>query len=64
MVPTASGGTSVATLSATDADAGDTFTYTLVNGTGSTDNASFTISGNSLRTAAVFDFETKSSYRA
>jgi gliding motility-associated-like protein len=49
-------------LSATDADTGDTFTYALVSGTGSTDNASFTISGTTLRTAAVFDFETKSSY--
>ncbi len=58
----AASGTSVATLSATDADAGDTFTYTLVSGTGSTDNANFTISGSTLRTAAVFDFETKSSY--
>jgi gliding motility-associated-like protein len=55
-------GTSVGTLSATDADTGDTFTYALVSGTGSTDNASFSISGASLRTAAVFDFETKPSY--
>jgi hypothetical protein len=29
----------VGTLSTTDPDAGDTFTYTLVSGTGSTDNA-------------------------
>ena len=58
----AASGTTVASLSATDADAGDTFTYTLVSGTGATDNASFTISGSTLRTAAVFDFETKSSY--
>src|SRR5205807_117302 len=46
-------------------DAANTFTYTLVTGTGSTDNASFNIggiSGDSLRTSAVFDFETKSSY--
>jgi gliding motility-associated-like protein len=55
-------GTSVATMSATDVDAGDTFTYTLVSGTGSTDNASFTIAGSTLSTAAVFDFETKNSY--
>ncbi len=58
----AASGTTVGTLNATDIDANDTFTYTLVSGTGSTDNASFSISGNSLRTAAVFDFETKSSY--
>jgi gliding motility-associated-like protein len=58
----AASGTTVATLSATDADAGDTFTYTLVSGTGDTDNASFAITGSTLTTAAVFDFETKSSY--
>ena len=58
----AASATTVGTLSATDADAGDTFTYTLVSGTGSTDNASFTISGSTLRIAAVFDFETKTSY--
>jgi subtilisin-like proprotein convertase family protein len=54
--------TTVGTLSTTDPDTGQTFTYTLVAGTGSTDNASFNISGNALRTSAVFDFETKSSY--
>jgi gliding motility-associated-like protein len=58
----AASGTTVGTLSATDADTGDTFTYALVSGTGSTDNASFTIDGTSLKTAAVFDFETKASY--
>jgi len=60
----AASGTSVATMSATDVDAGDTFTYTLVAGTGDTDNASFTIDGATLKTAGVFDFETKSSYSA
>ncbi len=58
----AASGTTVATLSATDADAAETFTYTLVSGTGDTDNASFSISGSTLSTASVFDFETKSSY--
>ena len=38
-------GTTVGTLTTTDPDAGNTFTYTLVSGTGSTDNASFTIVG-------------------
>ncbi len=52
----------VGTMSSTDADAGDTHTYTLVSGTGSTDNAAFNISGNSLRVNNVLDFETKSSY--
>jgi hypothetical protein len=52
----------VGTLSAMDADAGDTATFTLVSGKGSTDNAAFNISGSSLRANASFDFETKSSY--
>ncbi|WP_231602887.1 beta strand repeat-containing protein [Neorhodopirellula pilleata] len=56
-------GTTIGTFTTNDPDAGDTFTYSLVNGEGSTDNASFTISGNTLRTASVFDFDTKSSYR-
>ena len=50
-------GTPVGSLSTTDADAGDTFTYTLVSGTGDTDNALFAISGSSLETAAVLDTE-------
>jgi gliding motility-associated-like protein len=33
-----------------------------VSGTGATDNASFTIDGTTLKTASVFDFETKASY--
>jgi hypothetical protein len=55
-------GTVVGNFSTVDPDAGDTFTYTLVPGTGSTDNASFTISGGELRTAAVFNFALKNSY--
>ncbi|TWI44569.1 SprB-like repeat protein, partial [Flavobacterium glaciei] len=56
------GNSSVGIFSSIDADAANTFTYTLVAGTGSTDNASFNISGNSLRITASPDFETKSSY--
>ncbi|OFX25921.1 MAG: hypothetical protein A2041_03090 [Bacteroidetes bacterium GWA2_31_9b] len=56
------GNTSVGTLSTTDPDVGNTFTYSLVSGTGSTDNASFNISGSSLRITGSPDFETKSSY--
>ena len=52
----------VGVLSSTDPDAGDTFTYTLVAGTGSTDNAAFNINGSDLRISASPDFETKSSY--
>ena len=55
-------GTTVGSLSVTDPDQGDTHSYSLVSGTGDTDNASFTITGNTLKTAEVFDFETKSSY--
>ena len=55
-------GTAVGTLSSTDPDAGNTFTYSLVSGTGSTDNASFTISGSTLQTAAIFNYEAKNSY--
>jgi hypothetical protein len=57
-----SSGTFIGTFTTTDPDAGDTFTYTLVGGGGSTDNASFTMDGDTLKTAARFDFETKSSY--
>ena len=52
----------VGTLSTTDSDVGDIFTYTLVSGTGDADNASFNISGSSLRASVAFDYETKSSY--
>ena len=55
-------GTTVGTLSTTDPDVGDTFTYTLVSGTGDADNGSFTITGDQLKTAAMFDYETKNSY--
>jgi gliding motility-associated-like protein len=55
-------GAAVSNLSSTDPDAGDTFTYTLVSGAGSTDNASFSISGNQLKANTVFVFNTKSTY--
>ncbi|MBI5774529.1 MAG: SBBP repeat-containing protein, partial [Verrucomicrobia bacterium] len=56
-------GTAVGTFTATDADGGDTFTFTLVSGTGDGDNAGFSVAnGTNLVTAAVFDFETKNSY--
>ena len=55
-------GTTVGTLSSTDSDIGDTFTYTLVAGTGSDDNADFTIAGDQLLTASIFNYETKASY--
>ncbi|MCO6359901.1 tandem-95 repeat protein [Roseivirga pacifica] len=58
----ADAGTEIGAFSSTDEDAGDTHTYTLVAGTGDTDNASFTITDGKLLSAESFDFESKSSY--
>ena len=55
-------GTAVGGFSTTDPDTGDTFTYSLVNGQGDDDNASFAMAGNQLQTAASFDYETRNSY--
>lgn len=52
----------VGTLSSVDAS-GNTHTYQLVNGEGSTDNARFNISGNQLRTSESFNYEAKASYQ-
>ena len=52
--------TVVGTLTATDPDAGETFTFSLA--CAGTDNGSFNILGTDLRTSATFDFETKSIY--
>jgi murein DD-endopeptidase MepM/ murein hydrolase activator NlpD len=59
----AAAGTTVGTFTSTDSDPGDTFTYSLVTGTGSDDNAKFSISGAILQTAAVFNYETKNTYK-
>ena len=56
-------GTVVGNLTSTDPDTGNTFTYSLVSGTGATDNSLFTIVDNQLQTNSVFNFETKNSYR-
>ncbi|MFP4440027.1 MAG: carboxypeptidase regulatory-like domain-containing protein [Chloroflexaceae bacterium] len=55
-------GTVVGTLSATDSDAEDTHTFSLVSGAGATDHAAFTIAGSSLKTVEVFDYETQNSF--
>ncbi len=55
-------GTVVGLLSTADEDNGEIHTYTLVSGTGDTDNSSFSIVGNELRGVEVFDFETQTSY--
>ena len=52
----------VGTLSSTDPDVGNTFTYSLVAGTGDTDNASFNIDGSSLRITNSPNYESKNSY--
>ncbi len=54
----------IGTFTTTDPDAGETFSYSFVAGTGSTDNALFKIAGNTLSalTAGSLDFETKASY--
>lgn len=49
-------GTLVGNLSTTDADSGDTFTYSFCGGA---DDDSFAIVGDALQTGAVFDYETK-----
>jgi subtilisin family serine protease len=54
-------GTVVGTFSASEAGSGNTFTYSLVGGTGSGSNL-FSIVGNKLETAGVFDYSTQSSY--
>ena len=55
-------GSTVVTLSSSDPDASNIFIYSLVSGTGSTDNSAFSIIGNQLKINASPDFETKSSY--
>ena len=57
-----SSGVLVGTLNATDSDSVDTAAFTLVSGIGDTDNGSFTIEGTNLKTAEIFDYETKNSY--
>jgi hypothetical protein len=54
--------TLVGTFSSIDPDLGNTHSYMLVSGIGSSDNAVFTLSGNALSINSSPDFETKSSY--
>jgi len=53
-------GSLVGTFSTTDLDDGDTFTYALVTGEGSTDNGLFSIDNGDLLAATSFNFEVKS----
>ena len=52
----------IATLSSTDPDSGDTFTYSLVSGSGDTDNNAFTIDGNKIKINASPDYDSKETY--
>jgi hypothetical protein len=54
--------TTIGTLSTVDLDIGDTHTYSLVSGSGSSDNASFALLGNVLKIKVSPDFETKAAY--
>jgi len=54
--------TVLGTLSTTDADTTDSHTYTLVAGTGSTDNSSYKISGSNLLIASSPDYEKQKSH--
>jgi gliding motility-associated-like protein len=56
-------GTNAGTLSSTSDDPSASFTYTLVAGTGDTDNALFGIAGSKLNTNAVLDYESKAVYK-
>lgn len=55
-------GATVGMLSATDADAGQTHTFSLVTGTGDTDNSSFDITGSTLTLNGSANYESKNSY--
>jgi hypothetical protein len=52
-------GTTVGSLSTIDIDAADSHTYNFCSGA---DDAYFILNGNLLKTAAIFDYETKPSY--
>ena len=55
-------GTQIGTLSSTDLDTSNVYSYFLVGGEGDSDNSSFSINGNSLLSAEIFDFDLKATY--
>ena len=55
-------GTYIGRLTTVDRDTIDAHTYHLIPGEGDDDNFSFTLAGNLLLAARVFDYETKNSY--
>jgi ELWxxDGT repeat protein len=52
----------VGSLSVSDPNTVDTFSYSLVTGNGDTDNSLFSIENNQLKANVQFNFETKNSY--
>ncbi len=52
----------VGLFASTDADGVGSYTYQLVTGDGSADNAFFLISGDQLRTSVVFNYEARQAY--
>ena len=58
----AAGGSTVATVSATDATPAETFAFSLVGGAGSEDNSDFTVVGSDLRPVSDLDYEVKNSF--
>jgi RHS repeat-associated protein len=57
-----SAGSLIATLNSSDPDTSNSFTYTLVAGSGAADNNSFSISGSNLIINSSPNYEAKSSY--
>ncbi len=55
-------GTTIGTLSTTDPDAGNTFTYELRDVSETPDNVHFYLDGAVLKNKTIFDYETKNSY--
>jgi hypothetical protein len=55
-------GTFIGRLSSEDADVKDSHSYSLISGTNSSDNTHFIITGDSLLSNSIFDFESKASY--
>ena len=55
-------GSSVGVFATVDGNIGDAFTYSLVSGEGSTDNALFTISADNLKTSAIFNYNIQNNY--
>ena len=56
-------GSVIGAFTTTDVTVRDSFSYSLVAGAGDDDNGNFSIDGDKLKSAKIFDFETKNSYK-